>query len=95
MVLDVSGSKAAVTATGEGVFRNADDGVTASYFGRAGTVEGLSIQRPEQEPVRMRFAEDPIVGAADLPEFKEEPAGKALRDTKDPEQAEPSPMDPL
>jgi outer membrane protein assembly factor BamB len=74
LTIDFAGSKTALTASGERVFRNAEAGLTVRYFGRAGTVEGLSVQRDGHEPLRMRPADDPVVAEVELPVPGDAPA---------------------
>jgi len=78
LVLDFGGSRTSLTATEDRVFRNPEAGVTLRYFGRAGTVEGVSIERADAEPTRMRLGESPIVGAAELPEFVVDPDAEPI-----------------
>jgi outer membrane protein assembly factor BamB len=78
LLLDFGGSRTSLTATGDRVFRNTEAGVTVRYFGRAGTVEGVSIERAGAEPARMRLGESPIVGAAELPEFVADPDAEPI-----------------
>ena len=66
LVLDFDGSRTPLMVTGEREFSNRENGVTLTYFGRAGTVEGISLERKRLRPLRMRFAEDPVVGAIEL-----------------------------
>jgi len=73
LVLGFDGKQTALSATAERVFRNHEAGVVLSYFGRAGTIEGVSIERTGQEPLRMRLAEATEVGRVDLPEYSDEP----------------------
>lgn len=54
-------------------FRGGDPLTTLSYFGRAGTIEGISIEREGEPPARMRPAEAPIVALTERPEFVEDP----------------------
>jgi len=68
LVLDLAGNRTPLQAIADRVFRATDESVTIRYFGRAGTVEGLSVERTGQEPVRMRLGDSPVVGAAERPE---------------------------
>jgi len=54
LVLEVGGIRTALSPAAERVFRNTENGVTVSYFGRAGTVEGISLERPDHLPLRLR-----------------------------------------
>ena len=67
LVLDYAGSRTPLTAVAERLFRNVEGGVTVRYFGRAATIEGLSLERAGQEPVRMRLGDSPTVGASVAP----------------------------
>jgi outer membrane protein assembly factor BamB len=69
LMLDLDGEKTTVTASAERVFRDSESGVVLRYWGRAGTVEGLSIERTGKEPMRMRFADTEEVGEVELPEY--------------------------
>jgi len=71
LILD--GEAATLVAFDERAFRSEDASVTVRYFGRAGTVEGLLLERAGQPPLRMRPAESPVVGTVDLPEFAADP----------------------
>lgn len=73
LVLSFGDTTTALTATAEREFGNAEAGVTVSYFGRAGTVEGIALDRNQEATLRMRVADSLIVGAADLPEFAQDP----------------------
>jgi outer membrane protein assembly factor BamB len=61
----VSGTeRTPLTAVAERRFRSADGKVTVRYFGRAGTVEGLSLERSGKEPLRLRLGDtSPTVAA--------------------------------
>ena len=61
-------------------FRGGEPPLTLSYFGRAGTTEGISLEREGQPPIRMRPVEAPIVALADRPEFVEDPNRKPTID---------------
>jgi outer membrane protein assembly factor BamB len=73
LVLDYDGARTTLAATADRIFRNSETGMTLRYFGRAGTVEGLSIQPSGQSPIRMGLGDPPVVGAADLPKWVEDP----------------------
>ena len=73
LMLSMDGVTTSLTAVAERAFGNKEDGVTVSYFGRAGTIEGVAIDRKGKPTARMRVPESPIVGAVDLPEFIESP----------------------
>jgi len=73
LLLELDGERTALTATGDRIFRNTEAGVTVRYFGRAGTVEGLSLERAGLEPVRMRIGEEPVAAKIDLPEVTADP----------------------
>jgi outer membrane protein assembly factor BamB len=64
LVVTVAGASTPVAATAERVFRNADAGVTLQYYGRAGTIEGVMLERRGQEPLRLRVGDAPIVAKA-------------------------------
>jgi outer membrane protein assembly factor BamB len=57
LVLELGGTKSVLVPQAEKVFGNAESGVTVRYFGRAGTIEGVSIERTGMEPSRLRFAD--------------------------------------
>jgi len=73
LVLDFEETKTTLTASGDREFSNTEDGVTVGIFGRAGSVEGITLDRKSERPLRLRVAESPIVGAVDLPEFIQDP----------------------
>jgi len=73
LVLEFEDARTVLVATEEQGFENAEQGVSVSYYGRAGTIEGFSLERRDHEPTRMRIAESPIVGSTDLPEFVADP----------------------
>ncbi len=78
LVLTMEGAATMLTATTERVFSNKEAGVTVSFFGRADTIEGVGIDRKDEPTLRMRIPESPIVGAADLPKFVENPDAKPV-----------------
>lgn len=78
LVLSLGDTRSTLAAVGERVFRDADGGVTLRYFGRAGTVEGIGIERAGEESLRMGLAAPPIVDAADLPETAADPDAKPV-----------------
>jgi outer membrane protein assembly factor BamB len=69
LVLEFDGKQTALVPSAERVFRNDETGVVVRYFGRAGTVEGIAIERGGHEPVRMRHADDGEIGEVDLPDY--------------------------
>ena len=73
LVLAIGEKQSALAATGDRVFRNAEADVTVRFFGRAGTVEGIGIELPGQQPMRLGVAASPIVDATNLPEFVADP----------------------
>jgi len=73
LMLELEGTRTALAATADRVFRNIDAGVTVRYSGRAGTVERVTVEQTGQDPVRLRHGDGPIVPPASLPEFKSEP----------------------
>jgi len=73
LVLDYDGARTTLAATADRVFRNSETGMTVHYFGRAGTIEGLSVRPAGQAPIRMGLGDPPVVGATDLPEWVEDP----------------------
>ena len=78
LTLTMDDATTALTAVGDRVFGNREAGVTVSYFGRAGTIEGIGIEREDKPMARMRIPESPIVGAVELPEFIENPDAKPV-----------------
>ena len=64
LALTFGGATTPVVASAERVFRNPEAGLTLRYYGRAGTVEGLMLERRGQEPLRLRVAEAPIAAKA-------------------------------
>ena len=73
LVLDFDGKRTSLAVAADRLFRNDETGVTVRYFGRAGTVEGISVERQGKEPARMRVGDSPVARAADLPELEVEP----------------------
>jgi len=73
LVFEHAGTRSPLTAKEERVFHDSDAGITVRYYGRAGTIEGIWVELSGQDPMRMRMAESPIVGVADLPEFVTDP----------------------
>ena len=67
LVLTIGGEQTTLAATADRVFRHGDTGVTARYYGRAGTIEGLTIERPDEPPIRLRLADATIEGGVNLP----------------------------
>ena len=68
LVLTSGGGSTVLAARPDRVFGNRDEGVTVRYFGRAGTIEGLSIERPGQPPARMRVGDAPVARGTARPE---------------------------
>jgi outer membrane protein assembly factor BamB len=60
------GLGAALAAVAENAFRSPDGGVEATFFGRAGTIEGLALTRPDVETETLRRSVAEPVGAAGL-----------------------------
>jgi outer membrane protein assembly factor BamB len=73
LVFERAGERSQLTAKDDRVFQSSDAGTTVHYYGRAGTIDGILVELLEQEPMRMRVAESPIVGVTDLPEFVADP----------------------
>jgi outer membrane protein assembly factor BamB len=73
LVLDLDGKKTILAATADRIFRNREADVTVRYYGRAGTVEGIFLERDEPEPARLQLADSPIAAVTDLPEFTADP----------------------
>ena len=79
LVLDFSGTTLPLTAAAERTFRDAESNTVVRYFGRAGTIEGLAIERPGEAPVRLRLGDTPIArGSAPAPA----PTPEAIAATK-------------
>ncbi|HXV76271.1 MAG TPA: PQQ-binding-like beta-propeller repeat protein, partial [Candidatus Polarisedimenticolaceae bacterium] len=74
LLLDYAGQRTPLAAAADRVFRNAEAGVTVRYFGRAGTVEGLSIERAAGEPVRMGLADEGELARLDPADYVERSA---------------------
>jgi outer membrane protein assembly factor BamB len=53
-----------LAAVADNTFRSADGTIEATFFGRAGTIEGLSFVRPGSEPETLRRSVAEPVGAA-------------------------------
>jgi len=68
LVLVSGETRNSLRAVGERTFADKEAGVTVGYFGRAGTIEGIAIERAGADPVRMRPA-DAAVAANVLPEL--------------------------
>jgi len=62
LVLD-DGSAVELAASGDREFRSADGAIEASFWGRLGTVESLTVQRADEPPMRMRHSIAEPVGA--------------------------------
>jgi outer membrane protein assembly factor BamB len=73
LVLDYDGARTTLAAIADRVFRDSETGMTVNYFGRAGTIEGLSVRPAGKDPVRMRLGEPPVVAVTDLPAWAEDP----------------------
>ncbi len=67
LVLDFAGARTALAPKAERLFRGTDSGVTVRYYGRAGTIEGLTVERTEKEPVRLRLADPGTVRTSAAP----------------------------
>jgi len=76
--LTIDGESIPLAAVADRVFENREADVTVSFFGRAETVEGIGLDHAGEPTERMRVAESPIVGAAELPEFIENPNAKPV-----------------
>jgi outer membrane protein assembly factor BamB len=68
LVLTFEGEEVALEAFRERLFRNTDSGIVVRYRGRAGTIEGLSIERTGKPPLSMRVADTTQLATVDLPE---------------------------
>ncbi len=55
LTLEQASEQTALVAVADRRFRGSEGKVTVRYFGRAGTIEGISVERPGQEPVRLRL----------------------------------------
>jgi outer membrane protein assembly factor BamB len=77
LVLQFEGARTILAVSEEKGFKNAEKGVSLSYYGRAGTIEGFSLERRDQESTRLRMAESPIVGSSNLPEFVADPGAQS------------------
>ena len=64
LTLDYAGATHPLTAGQNRTFRNADAGIFLRYSGRANTVEGMTIDRPGQDPVRLRPEEEGVTAEA-------------------------------
>lgn len=58
LAIQLAGTRTPLTAVAERMFRSADRKVTVRFFGRAGTVEGISVERSGQEPIRLRLGDN-------------------------------------
>jgi len=77
LVIRLDDSETTLAAVADRVFRSADGAITLRYSGRAGTVERMTMERAEEEPVRMRLADATVTArVADLPEFVVDPDAK-------------------
>jgi outer membrane protein assembly factor BamB len=76
LVLELAGRRTALVTTGERAFGNRRAGVTVRYFGRAGTVEGLSIERGESKPLRLWLADAPVARVAARTDAPDEPVAE-------------------
>jgi outer membrane protein assembly factor BamB len=64
LTVERAGERAEVAAIAERRFRSADGKLTLRFFGRAGTVEGVSLELAGEEPVRLRLVDlSPVVQA--------------------------------
>ncbi len=77
LVLERDGTKTVLTASAERMFRNRDEQVLVRFFGRAGTVEGIFLQKGSADPQRLRLADAPIAAVVDVPEFTPDPDAEA------------------
>ncbi len=73
LVLVRGDTRTPLQASAEREFRDEARSLTLRYFGRAGTVEGISLDTGSGDAQRMRVADSPVVSAAELPEFIVDP----------------------
>ena len=65
LTLELAGERTALAATAERRFRDADGRIEVRLLGRGGSVDGVAILRPGQQPLRLRATEDrPAAGPA-------------------------------
>ncbi|MDX1643377.1 MAG: PQQ-binding-like beta-propeller repeat protein [Thermoanaerobaculia bacterium] len=69
LVLEREGARSPLVAVRERTFRS-EGGVEVSFFGRAGTVEGISVEVPGEDPVRLRPGLGELVEAPEFPAFE-------------------------
>jgi outer membrane protein assembly factor BamB len=60
------GAFADLEVVGERAFRTPDESVEATFFGRAGTIEGIAVRRGEEPPVSLRRAVAEPTGAGEF-----------------------------
>lgn len=76
LTLERDGSQTPLAVVAERKFRSADRKVAVRYFGRAGMVEGLSLEIAGQEPMRLRLTDESEVAQTPPPEFIPDPQAK-------------------
>ena len=57
LALEIAGQRIRLQPAAEREFRDAEGDLTVSFFGRAGTIEGLSMARAGRQPLRYRLGE--------------------------------------
>lgn len=68
LVMEMEGSRSPMTATAERAFRS-ESGAEVRYYGRAGTIEGVFIEREGHEPLRLGPGLDELVAAPEILTF--------------------------
>jgi outer membrane protein assembly factor BamB len=81
LVVTLGGASTPLAATADRVFRNDEAGIALRYYGRAGTIEGVMLERRGQEPLRLRMADAPIAAKAKPAVAAETPAKQVAAST--------------